>query len=134
MKKALLAAFVCGGLLAFPRAQAQDKTKTDIPEKTAAAKPDVEATIVGMEYEGTKMWLPSPIIAKKGQRVRLTIINNIKSEPNQHGFAIDDFGVKAVVTRGKPETVEFTADKEGIFRMYCQLHPKHVGGQLVVLP
>ena len=102
-----------------------------------AVKPapaDVEMTIVAVEYEGSKLWLPGTIVAKKGQSVRLTLINNMKSEPNTHGFAIDAFGVKAVVTRGKPEVVEFTADKEGVFRAYCQLHPKHVGGQLVVLP
>ena len=29
--------------------------------------------------------------------------------------------------------VEFTADKAGIFPINCQLHPAHVGGELVVL-
>ena len=31
-------------------------------------------------------------------------------------------------------TVEFTAAKAGVFPIICQLHPAHVGGQLVVLP
>lgn len=31
------------------------------------------------------------------------------------------------------QVIEFTADKEGIFPMHCQLHPGHVGGQLVVM-
>ena len=35
--------------------------------------------------------------------------------------------------RGQPKTVEFTADRAGIFPIICQLHPAHVGGQLVVL-
>ena len=29
--------------------------------------------------------------------------------------------------------VEFVADKSGIFQISCQLHPAHVGGQLLVL-
>ena len=33
-----------------------------------------------------------------------------------------------------PNTVEFTADKVGVFPYSCQLHPAHVGGQLVVTP
>jgi len=39
-----------------------------------------------------------------------------------------------VVDRGEPKEVEFVADKVGIFPTICQLHPAHVGGQLVVLP
>jgi len=34
----------------------------------------------------------------------------------------------------EPKQIEFTADKEGIFPIICQLHPAHVGGELVVLP
>jgi hypothetical protein len=29
-----------------------------------------ELTIVNVEYEGTKIWLPSTIVAHKGDRVR----------------------------------------------------------------
>ena len=39
-----------------------------------------------------------------------------------------------IVNRGEPKQIEFTADKEGIFPIICQLHPAHVGGELVVLP
>jgi nitrosocyanin len=78
--------------------------------------------------------VPSTIVAKKGQTVRLTLVNKVPSDPNQHGFAIPAFGVAEVVTRGENKTVTFTADKEGVFPTSCQLHPAHVGGQLVVLP
>ena len=56
------------------------------------------------------------------------------SEPNQHGFAIPAYKVAEVVNRGEPKQVEFTADQDGVFPIICQLHPAHVGGQLVVLP
>ena len=43
-------------------------------------------------------------------------------------------GIRAeVITRGEPKTVTFTADKVGVFPITCQLHPAHVGGELVVL-
>lgn len=100
----------------------------------AETAPDVTLTLVNVEYEGTKVWVPGTIVAKKGQTVRLTLINKVPSDPNQHGFAIPAYGVGEVITRGETKTVTFTADKEGIFPTSCQLHPAHVGGQLVVLP
>ncbi len=101
----------------------------------AHAQPaEMKLTIVNVEYEGTKIWLPATIVVKKGTKVTLKLINNVPSDPNQHGFAIPAFNVSAVVTRGEPQTVEFTADKEGVFPTICQLHPAHVGGELVVLP
>ena len=101
-------------------------------EKTAGGK--VSLTIVNVEYEGTKIWLPSTIVAHKGDRVALKLVNNVPSDPSQHGFAIPDYKVAEIVDRGQPKTVEFTADHAGVFPIICQLHPAHVGGQLVVLP
>jgi nitrosocyanin len=103
------------------------------PGRAAAADPDLTLTVVNVEYEGTKIWLPSPLIAKKGQRVRINLINKVPTDPNQHGFAIAAFGVSAVVTRGEPQTVEFVAERAGLFPITCQLHPAHVGGQLLVV-
>jgi nitrosocyanin len=71
---------------------------------------------------------------KKGTKVKVKLINNVPSDPNQHGFAIPAYNVAEVVNRGEPKQVEFTASKEGVFPIICQLHPAHVGGELVVLP
>jgi nitrosocyanin len=90
-------------------------------------------TVVNIEYEGTKIWTPGTLVVKKGTKVTVKLINNVKSEPNQHGFAIPGYNVAAIVNRGEPQTVEFTADKAGVFPIICQLHPAHVGGELVVL-
>ena len=92
-----------------------------------------ELTLVNIKYEGSNIWVPGPLVVKKGDRVRIRAINNVKDDPAEHGLAIDEFGVKLVVNRGKPETVEFVADKAGIFRIYCHLHLPHVATQLVVL-
>jgi nitrosocyanin len=98
-----------------------------------AAEPVREFAVVNVEYEGTKIWLPSTLIVHKGDHVKIKLVNNVKSDPNQHGFQIPAFNVQAVVTRGEPQTVEFVADKAGLFSKTCQLHPAHIGGQLLVL-
>jgi nitrosocyanin len=111
------------GLLA-----AVSEAKTNRP----AAPPTASFTLVNLEYEGTKIWLPGEITVKKGTKVTLKLINNAPS--GEHGFSIPAFHVAEVVQKGEPKTVEFTADKVGIFPFLCQLHPAHVGGQIVVIP
>ena len=100
-------------------------------DKAAGGK--VALTIVNVEYEGTKVWVPSTIVAHKGDKVALKLVNNVPSDPSQHGFAIPDYKIAEIVDRGQPKTVEFTADRAGTFPIICQLHPAHVGGQLLVL-
>ena len=92
-----------------------------------------EITLVNVKYEGKVVWINQPIIVKKGDHVKLTLVNNVKDDPEVHGFSIPAFNVKAEVKRGTPMTVEFDADKAGIFETNCQLHPGHVHGQILVL-
>ena len=92
-----------------------------------------EVTLVNIEFEGTKVWVPGPVVAYKGDTVKIKAINNVKSEPPVHGLAIEAYGIQAVVNVGKPESIEFKADKAGIFPISCHLHPPHVGTELVVL-
>jgi nitrosocyanin len=92
-----------------------------------------EFTVVNLEYEGSKVFVPSVLVVHKGDTVKIKVINNIKSEPPQHGFAIPDFKIEEVVNRGETKEVQFTADKAGVFDIKCQLHPAHVHAQLVVL-
>ena len=99
----------------------------------AQTPPTVAQTFVNLEYEGTKIWLPGTLVVKQGTKVTLKLINNVPSDPKEHGFAIPAYSIAETVVRGEPKTVEFTADKPGIFPITCHLHPAHVGGQLVVL-
>jgi nitrosocyanin len=92
-----------------------------------------DVTLVNIEYEGTKVWMPGPVMVKKGDTVRIKAINNVKSDPLVHGLAIEAYGIQELVNDGKPATVEFKAEKAGIFPISCHLHPAHVGTQLVVL-
>ena len=92
-----------------------------------------EVTLVNIEFEGAKVWVPGPVVVNKGDTVKIKAVNNVKSDPPVHGLAIEAYGVQTLVNAGKPETVEFKADKAGIFPIICHLHPPHVGTELVVL-
>jgi heme/copper-type cytochrome/quinol oxidase subunit 2 len=91
-------------------------------------------TVVNIEYEGSKVWTPGTLVVKKDTLVKLKLVNKVPSDPNQHGFAIPAYNIAEVVTRGEDKSIEFKADKAGVFPIICQLHPAHVGGELVVLP
>src|SRR5262245_9971608 len=80
-----------------------------------AAATDLEFTVFNIEYEGTKVWVPSTLVAYDGDNLKIKLINNVKSDPNQHGFAIAPLNVAAVVNRGEPQTVEIKAVKKGIY-------------------
>jgi nitrosocyanin len=99
---------------------------------TTASAGTRELTVVNIETpQAVKIWEPTTITVKKGDTVKLKLINKTDQE---HGYRIADLKVEKVVQGGQAETVEFTADKEGIFTIDCQLHPAHVQGQLIVLP
>jgi nitrosocyanin len=90
-------------------------------------------TMVAVMVDEAKFWLPSSITVEQGDHVKLTLKNNIPGADNQHGFSIPAYGITEIVTRGTPKTIEFTADKPGVFPYICQLHPAHIGGQLLVI-
>lgn len=103
-----------------------------MPKLVAAQDAVRKFTVVNVLYEGSKMFLPSVLAVSQGDTVSVTVINNIPGDPPNHGFAIPAFEVETVVNHGEKKTVEFTADKAGIFDIRCQLHPAHVHGQLIV--
>jgi len=73
-----------------------------------------EFTIHGSSFEFDKLELK----VKKGDKVRITFI----SDDIGHNLFIDEFNVRTnVVSSGSSETVEFVADKEGTFDIYCNV-------------
>jgi plastocyanin len=110
----------------------------DAPPTAAAAPADEPGTrsftLVSVEVDGTKFWLPSVIAVEQGDKVKLTLLNNVPGASNQHGFTIPAYNITEVVTRGVPTKVSFVADKPGPFPFSCQLHPAHIGGSLIVEP
>ncbi len=92
-----------------------------------------EFTVVAVDYKGTKFWIPSTLIVSKGDKVKINLINKVDTGANTHGYAIDAFNIKELVQFDKPSSVDFFADKVGVFTIYCHQHPAHIGGQLLVL-
>ena len=98
---------------------------------------------MNVEYEGSKMFVPATLVVHQGDHVKIKVVNNIKSDPNQHGFAIPDYKIEKVVTRGEPQEVEFDA-KEAAFsdQMPASSRPRRgaagsadeVGGQSPTRP
>jgi plastocyanin len=105
--------------------------------KAPAAAPFIgrEFKSVNIEVKGNKIWTPSTFIVKKGEKVRITLINTAPS--GVHAFAIEGIpGTEASMDNkegANTKVVEFAADKAGLFRVYCPMHPGHIGGQLLVL-
>jgi nitrosocyanin len=92
-----------------------------------------EITLLNIKYQGKILWLPNPLVVKKGETVKLTLLNNVPDDPSVHGFSIPEFGVKADVEREKPLVIEFKAARAGLFETNCHLHPAHLKGQILVL-
>ena len=103
-------------------------------EAAKSGAPVRELKSVNIEVKGTKIWTPSFFAVKKGDKVKITLIN--LAESGVHAFSIEGYDVNASVNNKEGDnskTVEFVADKAGIFRIYCSMHAGHVGGQLLVL-
>ena len=98
-------------------------------EEAAAVR---KFTVVNVLYEGDKMFVPSVLVAEQGDTVQIKVVNKIPGEPPNHGFAIPAFDIEEVVNSGETKTVEFVADKTGLFDVKCQLHPAHLSAQLIV--
>jgi nitrosocyanin len=127
---AAMAAFMLPG--AICNAIAADATPAAAP---AMEEPGTRSfTLVSVEVNDTKFWLPSVIAVEQGDKVKLTLKNQVPGASNQHGFSIPGYNITEVVTRGEPKTVTFVADKAGVFPYMCQLHPAHIGGSLIVEP
>ena len=96
----------------------------------AAADEPKKFTLINVLLDGTKIWLPSSIIVQQGDEVELTLINKLD---DPHGFEIKAFGIEQVVQPKAQMTVKFTASKAGAHSYICQMHPPHLGGQILVL-
>lgn len=86
--------------------------------------------VVNVEVSGAKIWLPSTIVVRPGQLVTLKLDNKLDAP---HGFSIDDYAIQVVVPAGGTQDVTFTAKRGLTSRFYCQIHPPHVGGQIIVI-
>ncbi len=102
-----------------------------VPRTAYTVPPAHEFTLVNVEANGVKVWLPSAVVVHPGEKVTLKLQNKLDAP---HGFALDDYGIQAVLPASGNAQVTFTARKGATSRFYCQLHPAHIGGQVAVVP
>lgn len=90
-----------------------------------------EFTLLNVELEGSKIWLPGVLVLKRGEEVKLKLVNKHK---DPHGLAVDDLKIQTVVQGASTGEVVVKPARAGTFRVYCHLHPAHIGGQVIVNP
>lgn len=79
----------------------------------------------------TYTWAPDQIVVNEGDTVNLEIIG---INGALHESFIEEYVDEFVVERGKLTSVSFVADKAGVFKIVCTIHPPAMTGELVVLP
>src|SRR6202167_6766853 len=93
MTKAMLktmAAIVAVAAFMLPAANRLAMPQTSAPAAAAAPAPADEPgtrsfTLVSIEADGAKIWLPSVIAVDQGDKVTLTLKNLVPGAENQHG-------------------------------------------------
>jgi plastocyanin len=86
-----------------------------------------KVTITNKLVDGKKTWTPVESKVPAG-KVELDLVNTL-NEP--HGFTAP--GLTEDIVVNAHETKKVTVDaKKGTYKFHCQLHPAHVGGDIVV--
>lgn len=73
----------------------------------------------GKEIEAYR-WDPGTIVLKKGEKVNL-IISGINGA--EHPFYIEGTSLKGTVKKGQDTLVPLQFQKEGTYRLICEVHP-----------
>ncbi len=92
----------------------------------------VKMTAVRSNFE------PNKIEVNQGDHVTIYLTNIEQTTDELHGFGLMDYNLNVVVDPGETKTIEFTADKPGVFAYYCTnfcsaLH-QEMQGYLLVKP
>ncbi|MEW5798693.1 MAG: Sec-dependent nitrous-oxide reductase [Bacteroidota bacterium] len=81
---------------------------------------------------------PAAIEVNKGDLVTIHLTNIEQTTDELHGFGLNEYNINVVVDPGETKTIEFVADKAGVFPFYCTnfcsaLH-QEMQGYLLVKP
>jgi nitrous-oxide reductase len=81
---------------------------------------------------------PNKIEVNKGDKVTIYLTNIEQTTDELHGFGLNEYNINVVVDPGETKTIEFIADKPGVFPFYCTnfcsaLH-QEMQGYLLVKP
>ncbi|HJZ11054.1 MAG TPA: Sec-dependent nitrous-oxide reductase, partial [Acidobacteriota bacterium] len=81
---------------------------------------------------------PNKIEVMQGDKVTIHITNIEQTTDELHGFGLNEYNINVVIDPGETKTIEFIADKPGVFPFYCTnfcsaLH-QEMQGYLLVKP
>jgi nitrous-oxide reductase len=62
---------------------------------------------------------PWKIEVNKGDKVTIYLTNIEQTTDELHGFGLNEYNINVVVDPGETKTIEFVADKPGVFPFYC---------------
>ncbi|HEY7913068.1 MAG TPA: DUF5777 family beta-barrel protein [Blastocatellia bacterium] len=121
MRRMVMAALCSSILISLMAAVSQASSPFD-----PTAQREIRVSMKKFEFS------PKQITVRKGERIKLIV----KSEDVDHGIAVEELGIDQAVKAGQTKTVEFTATREGKFRMYCSVfcgdgHPE-MEGEIIV--
>ena len=74
---------------------------------------EVNMTAIRSHYE------PEIVEVNKGDRVVLNLTNLERTYDATHGFALPGYNITSSIEAGETVTLDFVADKEGVFSFYC---------------
>ncbi len=97
-------------------------TMTRSPYRTLAGHEKTIRNGNNVEVFGTSIrshFNPEHIYCKVGDKVTIHITNLERAEDETHGFGIYYYNKSVSLEPGKTATIEFIADKEGVFPYYC---------------
>jgi nitrous-oxide reductase len=103
------------------------------------AKVDRNGTNVAVKMMAVRSnFEPNKIEVNQGDHVTIYLTNIEQTTDELHGFGLMDYNLNIVVDPGETKTIEFTADKPGVFAYYCTnfcsaLH-QEMQGYLLVKP
>lgn len=81
---------------------------------------------------------PNTVEVNQGDHVTIHLTNIEQTTDELHGFGLEEYNMQVVVDPGETKTIEFVADKPGVFAYYCTnfcsaLH-QEMQGYLLVKP
>ncbi len=131
MKPKVLTFFLAAGLLLVlaacqpaPDAQRTQQLSVKLGEGEVLAEVNGEDVLTG-EYH---RWEPNILVVHKGDNVALTVMNPRK---HIHSFLLPDYNLDTgpLEPRTGEVTLEFIADKAGVFQWICNIPPDAADGE-----
>ena len=92
-------------------------------------KDTVRHSIAATLVNSAPGFAPDTITVNQEEHVILKVGNGTATT---HGFSIEGYRVTRTVDPNQTIDVKFKANRQGTFRIYCQLHPAHQTATLIV--